>query len=184
MLKAFYRVAVLVLMVLITLLTSPTISNTYTELKASNEQALNFVGEKSSPTLMVSVIKTEKDNRAEKLENYLISKGSPMAADAQSLVKIADKYGLDWKFLPAIAGVESTYGQAVPGNSYNPYGWNNGKANFATWAVASDYVAGQIVTRWGAGDQISAWKIGPSYAACPTWAVRVTSNMKQIADYK
>ena len=34
--------------------------------------------------------------------------------------------GLDYRLVPAISGVESTFGKHIPDNSYNAYGWANG----------------------------------------------------------
>ena len=183
MLKAIFRVSAMVIISLSALLASPTIPNRSEDLEAY-EQASNFVGQKDYPITIVGGVKAEEDNRAAVLAKFFESKGSPMAADAAAMVEIADKHDLDWKLLPAIAGVESTFGTAVPASSYNPYGWNNGHFYFKNWAAASDYVAKEIQTRWGASGEITPWKIGPGYAASPTWASRVTSYMRVIASYQ
>ncbi|OGY22272.1 MAG: hypothetical protein A2126_03520 [Candidatus Woykebacteria bacterium GWB1_45_5] len=184
MLKAFSRVSAIVLIAITALLASPTIAKQNDELEAYELKASNFVGPNKNTTVIVATIKASRDDRAERLESFLQSQGSPLAPYSADLVKISDIYRLDWRLLPAITGVESTFGNAVPGRSYNPYGWNNGHAYFKDWVSASDFVAKEITVRWGVGETITPWKIGPSYAASPTWASRVNSYMKVIGQYQ
>lgn len=65
------------------------------------------------------------DTRVEKLRFYLESHNSPLASHAEYFVMTADKYelGENWCLVPAIAGVESTFGKHIPKNSYNAWGW-------------------------------------------------------------
>ena len=103
-----------------------------------------------------------------------------MTEDAEKLVAIADKYNLNWKLLPAIAGVESQYGQVIPLGSYNPYGWNNGATYFKDWSQATEVVASGIRTRYLPSGEVTPYKIGPTYAANPAWANHVANYMRQI----
>lgn len=64
-----------------------------------------------------------RDERAQILRKFLQSHRSPMAKHAGTFVTVADKYDLDWRLLPAIAGAESSFGKHVPSNSYNAWGW-------------------------------------------------------------
>jgi hypothetical protein len=176
--KLLSRVAALILIVITAILISPTIQSTRAfeelEVKPNSTETSN------QPTIIIATIKAKRDDRAQRLQRFLRYQGSPMSADAAALVKIADKYKLDWKLLPAIAGVESTYGLYVPNGSYNPYGWYNGKASFGSWKNASEVVGREIRNRW---DSTDPWKIGPSYAASPTWATKVTRYMNLINQY-
>lgn len=168
-------------MVLITaaiLATSPTISNVESSPTPRSEEIL--VNSKVKGYNFTDEIKAKKDDRAVLLKKFLKKNGSPMANDATKLVKIADKYNLDWKLLPAIAGVESQYGNMIPSGSYNPYGWNNGKAYFQNWSDASETVALGIRTRYVASGIVTPYSIGPSYAANPAWATHVANYMHQI----
>ena len=186
MLKIFSRAAAMVIMVTAAILTSPTIIQKPQNLAAYQERAIITSGEKLtvSPNQIVVSVVGKRDDRANRLSKFLASRGSPLQSDAANLVVIADRYDLDWRLLPAITGVESTYGLAVPAGSYNPYGWNNGGAYFKNWASASDYVASQIKGRWGNLGKITPWKIGPAYAANPNWAARVNSYMTLIGNYQ
>jgi len=107
-----------------------------------------------------------------------------MTADAASFIKIADANGLDWRLLPAIAGVESTFGRFTPSGSHNAYGWHNGNYYFKSWSAASEYVAKGIKQKWGSMGEITAWKIGPYYAENPHWAARVDSFMRTIGSFQ
>ena len=180
MLNIAIRASVLVVVVISSLLTSPTIIKTEQDPQAYESQALDNLGKNQTQATVVT-IKANKDDRERRLRNYLSSKGSPLAPYSKDFINTADKYGLDWRLMPAIAGVESTYGLFVPSGSYNPYGWNNGNFNFNSWAASTDYVAGQIKNRWGYLGNITPWKIGPSYAASPTWASKVTYYMSDIS---
>lgn len=179
MLKLILRTSAMALITAFVLVASPTTS------KGSEPNLASPSGEtsaKKNPEKLVfkAKIKAKKDDRAKILAKFLTSRGSPMAKDAEKLVKIADKYNLDWKLLPAIAGVESQYGKMVPFGSYNPYGWNNGSAYFNDWADASDHVAAGIRTRYAPKGEVTPWGIGPSYAANPAWASHVVGYMYQI----
>ena len=184
MLKVTFRAAAMVIIVSTGILASPTIVNTPSDSEAYVKEASIFIKQKDQPVFIVAKIKAQEDNRAKRLAKFLKSRGSPMASEADSLVKIADKYGLDWRLLPAIAGVESIWGTLIPGGSYNPYGWNNGSFYFKNWTAASDHVASQIKSRWGYVGEITPWKIGPFYAANPKWASEVNFYMTLIGNYK
>lgn len=73
------------------------------------------------------------DFRVENLRNYLEKFNSPLAPYANDVVANADENGLDYRLVPAISGVESTFGKNIPNDSYNAYGWANGNYSFASW---------------------------------------------------
>ena len=62
------------------------------------------------------------DKKATILAKYLAKFNSPLQYHAQDFIEAAETYQLDWKMLPAIAGVESTFGKQIPGG-YNAWGW-------------------------------------------------------------
>lgn len=63
------------------------------------------------------------DTRVPRLRAFLASYNSPLEADAETFVREADAYNLDWRLVAAIAGVESTFGKHIPPGSYNGWGW-------------------------------------------------------------
>jgi hypothetical protein len=165
------------------LFASPTNANTLTGSLVQNETIPAFQTSTANESTTVDLVVAKQDDRAERLQKFLLWKGSPMASSAKALVEIADKYDLDWTLLPAIAGLESQYGLYVPYNSYNPYGWNNGRMGFVSWAAASETVAAGIRTRYEPTGEVTAWNIGSRYAESKTWAVRVARNQAQIAAF-
>src|SRR3972149_11598763 len=130
------RVFALVFITISAILTSPTILNSKQEPQAYEGEVASDVQKKNTLATIVT-IKAKKDDRKQRRETYLTSNGSPLAPYSREFIRIADKYGLDWKLLPAIAGVESTFGRFIPFGSYNAYGWHNGKYYFNSWTSAS-----------------------------------------------
>lgn len=122
------------------------------------------------------------DPRVDKLEAYLTSHNSPLASYASVFIEKADSYGLDWRLVASISGVESTFGKKLPRNSYNAYGWNGGNFYFKNWEDGIETVSRTLrekyMDKWGAD---TPYKIGPYYAPpSRTWAGKVTYFMNQI----
>ena len=90
------------------------------------------------------------DDRAYRIRIYLQGYSSPLADNSSDFVKTADKYHLDWKVLVAISGAESTFGKAIPPQSFNPFGmacWpGHPCARFNSFADAIDYLGQQLAT--------------------------------------
>src|SRR3989338_3017560 len=74
-----------------------------------------------------------QDNRALILQKYLGQYDSPLAPYSEKIVSEADKYQIPWTWVPAIGGIESTFGKRIPYNSYNAWGWANGEFAFKGW---------------------------------------------------
>ncbi len=128
----------------------------------------------------------EVDPRVLILEKYLEEKNSPLAGEADTFIEVADKYNLDWKFLPAIAGMESNFGQRVLENSYNPFGWGGGYTYFESWEDGIETVGAElyqrVVIKYGTP---TAESLGPSY--CPpnyrNWIAGVNFFMDELSSY-
>lgn len=130
------------------------------------------------------VLPVKKDNRAEMLEAYLKSYGSPLAPHAKTFVEEADKNNIDWRIVPAITGVESYYGQMIPPYSFNGWGYGvygNNVRRFASWdegiAIVTQALRTDYMDTWGA---TNVYEIGSHYAADPAWANKVTRFMNEI----
>jgi len=108
---------------------------------------------------------------------------SPLIEYSDVFVRYADKYGLDWKLLPAISGLESYFAKFYVYGSYNAYGWGGGYIYFGSWedgiATVSKALRINYADKWGAR---TVYEIGPIYSESPTWATRVKFFMKQIDD--
>lgn len=180
MLNIIARAAVMILISFFSVLISPKIISFNQESKAYEGEAALDVQKKNN-LATVATIKAKKDDREKRLRNFLSANRSPLTAYSKELIKIADKYGLDWRLLPAIAGVESNFGLYIPFGSYNPYGWNNGNFYFKNWTESTEYVASQIREKWGHFGTITPHKIGPFYAASPNWSYKVSKYMTAVS---
>lgn len=76
--------------------------------------------------------------RTEKLKEFLRQYDSPLENYSEDFIQTADNYNLDWRLLPAIAGCESTFGQASCG--FNPFGWGNCSLDFNDYPTAISVV--------------------------------------------
>jgi hypothetical protein len=132
----------------------------------------------SSASLRRDAQQPEKDNRAEFLRAYLLQYNSPLADEAETFVAEADNYNIDYRLLPAIAGVESWFGTRYPRNTYN--GWGYGiygthMTYFKSWDDAIHTISKDIrekyMDKWGAKN---VYEIGSRYASDPKWAIKVT----------
>ncbi len=98
---------------------------------------------------------------------------SPMVGEADSFLAACKKYQIDCYLLPSIAGLESTFGQFIYPDSYNPFGWGGGYIKFNDWSSAIDTVASGIKENYIDKGAKTVWEIGPIYSTSPTWASRV-----------
>lgn len=132
---------------------------------------------------VVAEVKLEKDNRVEILRAYLKSKNSPLIDFAETFVAVADEYGLDYRFLPAITGIESNFGRVQLETSYNPFGWDGGYAYFESFDEAIRIVGFELYERCIKQGVDTPSEIGPSY--CPPnylrWITAVEGFMAEIA---
>jgi hypothetical protein len=133
----------------------------------------------SSAILKNSLI--EKDNREDILKNFLIKYNSPLVPYAKDFIKAADFYEVDWKLLPAIAGVESSFGKRIPKDSFNAYGWNNGKFKFSSWEDSIWYVNSQLKFNYLNRGKKSISQIAKIYAPpSNSWAGKVNFFIREI----
>lgn len=141
----------------------------------------------TAPALVATPIKMEQDNRAKILRSYLEQYNSPLADHAETFIKEADANHLDWKLVVAISGVESTFGEAIPPDSYNAWGYNVYGTNvrrFTSWDNGITVVSHDLRTLYmDQRGEKTVWAIGSTYAASPTWAERVQAYMDNINEY-
>lgn len=130
---------------------------------------------------------TEYQSRVKILKGYLEKHNSPLAPFAEDFVSQAEKHNLDWRLVTAIAGVESSYGKAIPAFSNNAWGWGvygNNVIRFATWSqgisTISQGLREKYMDKWG-GESI--YEIGRIYAASPHWANSVNIHLSMIQRY-
>lgn len=122
------------------------------------------------------------DARTIKLAKFFHNYNSPLEPYAQDFIDQADKNSLDYRLLPAISGVESTFGRNYNSGSFNVYGWGGGNVYFSSWEDGIASVSKGIKENYvdkGAKD-INAI----SWIYCPpgnlNWAVKVKNFMTLI----
>lgn len=86
--------------------------------------------------------KYRDDPRLARLTYFLEANKSPVSDLAVDFIAAADRHGLDWRLLPAIAMVESGAGVAHARN--NIFGWNSAKTGFKSVREGIYVVAGRL----------------------------------------
>ena len=127
-----------------------------------------------SATLKSEVQTSGFDYRVENLRNFLTRFNSPLANYAGNFVATADQNGLDYRLVPSISGVESTFGKQIPSNSYNAYGWANGEYGFKSWPDSINVVTSTLKNEYVDKGAASIVKIARRYAPpSSSWAGKV-----------
>ncbi len=90
------------------------------------------------PTTTTETPAIPADDRPARIDAYYAKRGMPLEGYGEQFVKIADKYGLDWRLLPAIAVRESSGGKHLLNN--NPFGWGSCRIKFAGFNEAIEEV--------------------------------------------
>jgi hypothetical protein len=131
------------------------------------------------------ILAAAKDERVEKLQAYFAKHKSPLQPYARDFVYYADTYGLDWKLVAAISGVESTFGKHIPANSYNAYGWANGAHKFTSWPDSIEHVSRVLRTKYYDRGVDTIPEIARVYAPpSKTWGGNVQFFMTKIDEFE
>lgn len=133
------------------------------------------------------------DPRVLALNKFLIDYHSPMAKYAEVFVEEAEKQGVDWRLIVSISGVESAFGNLIPKDSYNGWGWRGINGNDAGWSMFESWpnAISHITERMavGYGTDLTPFDIQNTY--CPPcgetgqdlWAKGVTRFMNELEYY-
>lgn len=128
----------------------------------------------SSATIQVESVSGSYDYRVENLRNFLLKYDSPLADYASDFVSYADKNGLDYRLVPSISGVESTFGKQIPDKSFNAYGWAGGNYNFASWQDSIGIVSTTLRKEYIEKGAVTITQIARRYAPpSTTWGGNV-----------
>lgn len=121
------------------------------------------------------------DVRVIKLEKFLAKYNSPLTPYADVFLRSADRHNIDWRLVPAITGVESTFGKRIPYNSYNAYGWANGDYRFESWESSIEHVTKTLREKYYNKGADTIDKIARRYAPpSTTWGKNVKFFMNKI----
>src|SRR3990167_11101427 len=119
---------------------------------------------------------------AQILASYLAKFNSPLQYHAQDFIDAAKTYELDWRLVPAIAGVESTFGKFIPGG-YNAWGWGVYGTNaiyFKSWREAIFTISQGLREGYLDKGLTDPYSMNRIYAASKTWGGKVTFFMGDI----
>lgn len=124
---------------------------------------------------------TKTDTRKLILKYFLDKKQSPLTNYTEKIIQESDKNNLDWRLIPAITGVESSFGKRIPYNSYNAYGWANGNYSFNSWDNSIEIVSDTLNNKYVKRGARKITSIAKRYAPpSPTWASKVIYFVNQI----
>lgn len=81
-----------------------------------------------------------RQERADAIDKYFRDRSMPLEGTGMTFVLVSEKYGLDWRLLPAIGVRESSGGKAAC--KYNAFGWGSCKLgyNFRSYEEAIEAV--------------------------------------------
>lgn len=143
-------------------------------------------------TQVVAIEARPIDKRAQIIKDYLAKKNAPLEDSAQDFVDAADKYGIDWKLVVSISGVESGFGKQIPGGhdplftSYNGWGWGvygDQALGFKSWHDAIYTISEGLRKDYIDQGYTEPLVMNKKYASSPTWGVRVAYFMNDLETY-
>lgn len=114
------------------------------------------------------------------LKSYLEKRNAPLAAHVDAFMKACTEYNLDCYLLPAISGVESSFGVYMAPGTNNPFGWGRGLLPFATFDDAIMAVGKGLRENYINKGATSVEAIGSIYCEGNTWAGKVNNFMDQM----
>lgn len=127
----------------------------------------------------------ELDPRAIILRDYLAQYNSPLQYHAQDFIDASDTYNIDWKLVPAISGVESTFGKAISGG-YNGWGWGiygGNRLGFESWRDGIFTVTKGLKEGYIDQGLTDPYSMNRKYAASPTWGQKVSYFMNDLEKF-
>ena len=127
----------------------------------------------------------QKDARIAVVEDFFKRYNSPLLPYAQTVVSDADKYGLDYRLIPAIAMQESTLCKKAPADSYNCWGFGiYGKkvTRFSNYTEAIDTVTKTLALQYKNNGLETPEEIMARYTPSNngSWANSVNLFMNQL----
>jgi len=116
------------------------------------------------------------------IKRYLVEKGSPLADSVDSFMEACQEYDIDCYLLPAIAGVESSFGLYLMPGSHNPFGWGGGRIYFDSFRAAIMEVGRGLKKNYIDRGAVTVEQIGAIYCEGNTWAGKVRFFMRKLED--
>lgn len=131
------------------------------------------------------IMQLSREVRISALERFFEKYESPLADYADEIVDNADKYGLDYRLLPAIAMQESTLCLKAPKDTNNCWGfgiYGKKKTAFHTYTEAIQTISKTIANEYHAKGLVEPIQIMSKYTPSNNgeWAENVSYVMNRI----
>jgi hypothetical protein len=125
------------------------------------------------------------DGRVANLKHFFRKYNSPLYDYAELIVSVSDKYGFDYRLLPAIAMQESNLCRYIPENSHNCWGWGiygDQVIRFSSYEEAIEKVAAGIKKEYIDKGLVTASMIMKKYtpSSSGTWARGVNTFLRML----
>jgi len=125
------------------------------------------------------------DGRVANLKHFFRKYNSPLYDHAELIVSVSDKYGFDYRLLPAIAMQESNLCRYIPENSHNCWGWGiygDQVIRFSSYEEAIEKVAAGIKKEYIDKGLVTASMIMKKYTPSSpgTWARGVNTFIRML----
>ena len=109
-----------------------------------NEAVMKATSADTALSLEDQKLQDERALKAAKIDAYYAKYDLPLAGHGMTMVLAAEKNGLHWSLLPAIAMRESTGGKFICRESFNAYGWGSCKIHFDSFEEGTNTVAAHL----------------------------------------
>jgi len=177
-------IAILASLTSLLALSDTSIKNENYQLKSSIYGSTTFAATKNS-TNTINYVANSGDSRKKLVRDYLEFWKSPLLPYADLIVDVSDKYGLDFRLLPAIAQQESNLGKKEPPGSHNPFGWginSKGTLKFDSYEEAIETVSKGISEEYITKGYTTIENIMKKYTpnSNGSWAYGVQKFMSEI----
>lgn len=136
-------------------------------------------------TNFLSATVYSQEGREEMLRQFLNRYSSPLEPYAGFIIETADKYGLDFRLIPAIAMQESNLCQKIPANSHNCWGfgiYGSTVTRFENYPSAIETVTRTLAVKYKDKGLVTPEQIMSMYTPSSngSWARSVNHFMKQL----
>ena len=183
LLPAFFLIAPITIIISAFFLTYLTYLEINTKVLGEQTYKTNSLPENVSRVELV-----KKDERTTVLGNFLEKYDSPLKFYTTEIIEAADKYGLDWRLLPAIAMQESTLCNNLPerySDTYNCWGfgiYGNKVTRFSNYEDAIETVSRSLAVNYIAHGLDTPEKIMTKYTPSSngSWAESVAYVMSRL----
>lgn len=138
------------------------------------------------------VVSDRTDLKVKILAEYFAKYKSSLEPYAQDFIDASKKYEIDWKLVPAISGVESTFGKFIPGgtsqySSYNAWGWGAATPDtaiyFKSWREGIFTVTKGLRENYINKGLTNPYSMNRRYAKSPAWGSKVDFFMKDLEKF-